>query len=140
MLSTQLRITSAPAYFGRDRYSQTYKLEKKYLGFKLFAYLVSYEIKIIYIICYEIHNNLHLIIYREDHIYEMHTIRFQIFFVRAFKIVLDSWKFSMLLLYILWDDEPIFMISGSNEQLQQQLEYTLLKPDCHSWWITKIRS
>ena len=34
----------------------------------------------------------------------------------------------MLLLYILWDDWPIFMISGSKEQLQQQLEYTLLKP------------
>ena len=26
------------------------------------------------------------------------------------------------------------MISASNEQLQQQLEYTLLKPDYHSWW------
>ena len=25
------------------------------------------------------------------------------------------------------------MISGWNEQLQQQLEYTLLKSDCHSW-------
>ena len=45
----------------------------------------------------------------------------------------------MVLLYILWDDWPIFMISGSNEQLQQQLEYTLLKPDCQSWWISKIR-
>ena len=32
------------------------------------------------------------------------------------------------------------MISGSNEQLQQQLEYTLQKPDCQSWWITKIQS
>ena len=32
------------------------------------------------------------------------------------------------------------MISNSNEQLQQQLEYTLLKPDCHSWWISKIQS
>ena len=32
------------------------------------------------------------------------------------------------------------MISCSNEQLQQQLEYTLLKLDCHSWWITKIQS
>ena len=32
------------------------------------------------------------------------------------------------------------MSSGSNEQLQQQLEYTLLKPDCHSWWISKIQS
>ena len=46
----------------------------------------------------------------------------------------------MLLLYILWDDWPIFMISRSNEQLLQQLEYTLLKPDCHSWWISKIQS
>ena len=32
------------------------------------------------------------------------------------------------------------MISGSNEQLQQQLEYTLLKPGCHSWWIWKMQS
>ena len=62
------------------------------------------------------------------------------FFVLAFKVVVDSWKFSMLLLYILWDDWPIFMISGSKEQLQQQLEYTLLKPDCHSWWISKMQS
>ena len=46
----------------------------------------------------------------------------------------------MLLLYIFWDDWPIFMISGSIEQLQQQLKYTLLKPDCHSWWISKMQS
>ena len=32
------------------------------------------------------------------------------------------------------------MISGSNEQLQQQLEYTLLNPDYHSWWISKMQS
>ena len=32
------------------------------------------------------------------------------------------------------------MISGSNEQLQQQLEYTLIKPDSHSWWISKMQS
>ena len=38
----------------------------------------------------------------------------------------------MLLLYILLDDLLILMISGLNEQLQQELEYTLLKPDCHS--------
>ena len=36
----------------------------------------------------------------------------------------------MLLLSILWDDWPIFMISRSNE----------LKPDCHSWWISKMQS
>ena len=57
--------------------------------------------------------------------------------MQAFKTVVDSWKFSILLLYILWED---FMISGSNEQLQQQLEYTLLKPDCHSRWISKMQS
>ena len=32
------------------------------------------------------------------------------------------------------------MISGLNKQLQQQLEYTLLKPDCHSWRISKMQS
>ena len=72
--------------------------------------------------------------------YVVHSISFQTFFVQAFKIVIDSWKFSILLLYILWDDWPIFMISGSNQQLQQQLEYTLLKPDCHSWGIWKMQS
>ena len=46
----------------------------------------------------------------------------------------------MLLHYILWDDWPIFMIPGSNEQLLQELEYTLLKPDCHTWWISKMQS
>ena len=66
--------------------------------------------------------------------------KFPNFFVQVFKIVVDSWKFTMLLLYLLWDDWPIFMISGSNEYLQQQLEYTLLKSDYHSWWISKMQS
>ena len=73
-------------------------------------------------------------------IYEMHTINFQTFFVWAFKIVVVSLKYNILLLYILWDDWTTFMISGSNEQLQQELEYTLLKHDCHSWWISKMQS
>ena len=67
--------------------------------------------------------------------YVVPSISFQ-----AFKIAVDSRKYTMLLLYILWDDWPIFMISGSNELLQQQLEYIQLKPDCHSWWISKIQS
>ena len=74
------------------------------------------------------------------HIYVIASISFRTFFVQAFKIDADSWEFSMLLLYILWDDGPIFMISGSKEQLHQQLEYTLLKPDCQSWWISKMQS
>ena len=32
------------------------------------------------------------------------------------------------------------MISNSNEQLQLELEYTLLKPDYLSWWISKMQS
>ena len=55
-------------------------------------------------------------------------------------MVIDSWKFTMLLLYILWDDWPIFMVSASNEQLQQQLGYTLLNPDCHKWWTSKMKT
>ena len=74
------------------------------------------------------------------YIYKGPSMSFQTFFVQAFKIFVDSRKFSMLLLYILWDDWPIFMIPGSNEQLQQQLEYTLLKPGYHSWWISKMQS
>ena len=31
------------------------------------------------------------------------------------------------------------MIPGLKEQLQQELEYTLLKPDCHNWWISKMQ-
>ena len=73
-------------------------------------------------------------------IYVVPSISSQTVFVHAFKIVVDSWKFTMLLRYILWDYWPIFMISGSSEQLQQQLEYTLLKPDCHSGWISKMQS
>ena len=46
----------------------------------------------------------------------------------------------MLLLYNLWDHWPIFMILGSSEQLQQEFEYNLLKPACHSCWISKMQS
>ena len=70
-------------------------------------------------------------------VYEGNSISFLTFFIQAFKIVVDSWKFSVLLLYILWDD---WQILGLNEQLQQELEYTLLKPGCHSWWISKMQS
>ena len=102
-------------------------------------YIYIYIYIYIYVcVCVCVFMNIHT----HTHIckYEGHTIRFQTFFIWAFKIDVDSWKFSILLLYILWDDWPIFMISGSNEQLQQQLEYTLLKTDCHSWWISKMLS
>ena len=79
------------------------------------------------------------LMHTQDWIYVVPSISFQTF-VQAFKLVVDSWKVSMLLLYILWDDWPIFMISSSKKQLQQEWEYTLLKPDCHSWWISKMQS
>ena len=72
--------------------------------------------------------------------HEVHTISFQTFFVWVLKIVVDPWKFTMLLLYILWDDWPIFLISGSNEHLEQKFEYTLLKPDCFKcaiWYFSR---
>ena len=46
----------------------------------------------------------------------------------------------MLLLYTLWDEWQFFMISGSHKQRQKELEYTLLKPECRSWWISKMQS
>ena len=100
------------------------------------------------------HTHIYLYIYRERevaftknlhthtylYIYEIHMISFETFFAWAFKIVVESWTFSRLLLYVLWDDWPIFMISGSNEQLQQEVKYTLQKPDCHSERISKMQS
>ena len=87
-----------------------------------------------------IHVHIHIYTYTHTQTYIVPSISFQTFFVWAFKIVVDSWTFSILLLYILWDDWPIFMISASNKQLQQQLEHTLLKPDCQGWWISKMHS
>ena len=74
------------------------------------------------------------------YIYIYSPFNFPHFFVQAFEIVVNFWKFSMSLLYILWDEWPILMISGSNKQLQQELEYTLLKPYWHIWWISKMHS
>ena len=69
----------------------------------------------------------------------MHSINCQTFSYRHFKLSYSLEK-SLLLLYILWDDWPIFMITRSNEQIQQELEYTLLKPDSHWWWISRMQS
>ena len=88
--------------------------------------------------CKNAHTHTHT--HTHTHIYIYIFIRsafnkFPDFFEQAFKI-----ENLMLFLYILWDDRPIFMISRSNEQLQKELEYILLKPDCHSWWISKMQS
>ena len=61
----------------------------------------------------------------------VHSIGFQTFFVWAFKIVVDSWKFRILLLYILCNDRPIFRISGSMNTYSRNRQ---------SWWISKMQS
>ena len=91
------------------------------------------------------HTHTHIYIYiyihaAPPHIYVVSSISFHTFLIQAFKFIVVTWNFNALLLYILWDDWLIFMISGSNQQLQQQLEYTLLKPDCHSCWISIMQS
>ena len=45
--------------------------------------------------------NIYKYIYKYIYIYEVNTVSFQTFFVQAFKIIIDSWKFSVLLLYML---------------------------------------
>ena len=72
--------------------------------------------------------------------YEVHTISFRTFFVLAFKIVVDSSKFTMLLLYILWDDWPFFHDFRFKWTATAATGMTLLKHDCHSWWISKMQS
>ena len=91
------------------------------------------------VFCLSVSFSKYISIYICVYIYVVHSISF-LTFLQAFKIVVDSWEFSMLLQYILWDCWPVVMISGSNERLKQQLEYDLLKPDCHSWWISKMQS
>ena len=91
-------------------------------------------------ICKFVHSHTHTHTHTHTRIYIRGAFnRFPAFFVQDFKIGVDSWKSSMLLLYILWDDWLVFMISDSKEQLQQQLEYILQKPYCHSWWISKMQ-
>ena len=70
----------------------------------------------------------------------MPSISFQTFFVQEFKIVVDSWKFTILLLYILWDDWPILWFHVQINSYSSNWNTHLLKPDCHSWWSSKIQS
>ena len=60
------------------------------------------------------------------------------FFVQAFKIVVDSWKFTMLLLYILWNDWPIFY--DFRFKWTATAAIGIHPTDCHCWRISKIQS
>ena len=66
------------------------------------------------------------------------SISFQSFWYRHLKLSLEN---SVCYCYTSSEmTDQFFIISGSNEQLQQELEYTLLKLDCQSWWISKMQS
>ena len=70
----------------------------------------------------------------------MLSISFQTFLYRHLKLSLTL-ESPLCYCYTSYEmTDQFFRISGSNEQLQQQLEYTLLKPDCHCWWISKMQS
>ena len=58
--------------------------------------------------------------------YVVYSVSFQTFFVQAFKIVVDFWKFRMLLLHI-WTYTAAIGIHPT-------------KDDCQGWWISKIQS
>ena len=106
--------------------SSWYKSQPFYFLYRKNQLIFFHEIKYICLeekdeICYRVLFSNYLLRY------DVPTVSFQtFFFLWAFKIVVDSWKFTELLLYVLWDDWSIFMISASNEQIQQELEYTLL--------------
>ena len=85
-------------------------------------------------------NNFFLFDKTKDIWYAVPSISSQTFFVQAFKICCRLLKIHCYCYTSYEMTDQFFMISGLNEQLQQQLEYTLLKPDCHSWWISKIQS
>ena len=63
--------------------------------------------------------------------------KFPDFFVQAFKIVVDSWKFSILLLS---SYEMTGQFSWFQLQISSNWNTPLLKPDSHSWWISKMQS
>ena len=77
-----------------------------------------------------------VLLYIYIHTHTVHSISFKTF-CTDIQDCRRHLKIQYTLLYILWDDWPIFKISGSKEQLQQELKYIPLKPDCHSWWISK---
>ena len=74
-------------------------------------------------------NNTDISLYQ---IYVVPSISFQTFLYRHLKLA-QSLENAVCYCSTSYDLTNQFMISGSNEQLLQELEYTLLKPECHSW-------
>ena len=105
-------------------YIQIYISTHSYFQIYIYIYIYIYRDIYMYIyinihIC--IHTNIYIYIYIYIHVHvyiyiyiyiytythEEHT-SYQNFYARAFKTVVDSWKVSMLLFFILWDDRHYF--------------------------------
>ena len=70
----------------------------------------------------------------------MHTISFQTFFSHGhlkLRQILENFVCYCYTSYEMTDQ--FFIIWGSNGHLHQELEYTLLKPDCHIWSMSKMQ-
>ena len=68
-------------------------------------------------------------------IYEVHTISFQTFFVWAFKTIVDSWKFSILLLYIIY---MRWLTNFHDFSLKWTATAATGIHPTKAWWISKM--
>ena len=63
--------------------------------------------------------------------------KFPDFFRMGHLKLLSTLQNSLCYCYILWDDWSFYDFRFKSTATAA-MEYTLLKPDCHSWWISKI--
>ena len=70
-----------------------------------------------------------------EQIYVVHSISFQTFFVWAFKIVVDSWKFTVIHLMRWLTNFYDFSFKWT-----ATAAIGIHPTDCHSWWISKMKS
>ena len=83
--------------------------------------------------------NIHTHTLTHTHIRVVPSISFQTFLYRHLKLS-QTLENSLCYCYTSYEMTDQMNKWLTNEQLQQELEYTLLKPDCHSWWNSKIQS
>ena len=89
----------------------------------------------IYIYIYtHTHTYIYIHIYIYIYIYVVHSIRFQTFFVQAFKILVNSWKFSMLLLYKSWRQHPTrLQLYGHLPPITKTIQVRRTRHAGHCW-------
>ena len=71
----------------------------------------------------------------------VYSISFQVFFCTGIKKLSETLEYSVCHCYTSYEMTQQF--SWFQVQLNsysKEFEYTLLKPDCHCWWISKMQS